>query len=785
MSLVGLVFAAGLVLPIWWLTTTSPSGVPGLGAYPSAFIGDTVLLPTGCLMLVIGIQRLRSAPWERALATIGAGVAATVAVIVQAVWLSDPKARPNWTLPRPGHFDGAGWWHAFYFTVMSIVLVSLTVLFLARVRHGRSTADTVVKQISSGTGAAVLLTVLGSYTALVIHDNFAGRLNRASTSSLVLVGVAIALVAVLTTLAYGPLIAVLARPALVALGGVAAILSIVTTPLSSRMFLGMPAAAVGCMIAVLIVENHLVLTSRRNALYLSTWEIFGASVIAGIGVAAWMLLSTPLSQHDPVRISVIAVTAILLLLATFSGILGRRATAVFPITFAGILVVAVAAAAIWYYAIPALAIQRSPGAAAIVGLISAGVGIVVGLSTFAIKARTDGILGVPANMAKPGSRLAADRVPAAGIALALIALFAVGGFLATLAFVLATNRNLPFPAQGPWVGHELELLAIGAFAVLVAAVVFVVNAWSDVSGVRYIATVVAQITVPAVVSAFLIIVMVGQQVRALLIVEATAAGILVFLWTWNSVTNNVWLMQGRGMGPVEVASSLSLAVLAGSTTAWVLTEGVEAGGHVRSPGRAVVAAVIALVMAGVLVVLIGAARSVRLRHYTELPPWRGLTQDALCCWAIVLILIFPVIYLGTVTTFWSGVAAALPIVGLFAFPFYWIMKANREHPGVEARRLIKPRSRANALLAENQSRSLRRFLTDQRALTRAFRNPCGEESEEFIRVLSAHTRNQNRIATVMILIPIAGALQLLIGLAADNTWLTQMATRVSWHSIDG
>ena len=98
-------------------------GVPGLGGLPKCLYRRHGFAADWLLMLVIDIQRLRPAPWERAAATIGAGVAAMVAVIVQTVWLSDPKARPNWTLPQPGHFDAAGWWHTVYFTVMSIVLL--------------------------------------------------------------------------------------------------------------------------------------------------------------------------------------------------------------------------------------------------------------------------------------------------------------------------------------------------------------------------------------------------------------------------------------------------------------------------------------------------------------------------------------------------------------------------------------------------------------------------------------------------------------------------------------
>jgi hypothetical protein len=108
---------------------------------------------------------------------------------------------------------------------------------------------------------------------------------------------------------------------------------------------------------------------------------------------------------------------------------------------------------------------------------------------------------------------------------------------------------------------------------------------------------------------------------------------------------------------------------------------------------------------------------------------------------------------------WSGLVVALPIITFFAVPFMWIMKANRDHPEVEAFRLIRPRSKAKAIIADMQGRSLQRFRRDQLVLVKAAGQPCRPKSEDFIRVLGAHTRNQNRIAGGMIVLPIAGALQ--------------------------
>jgi ABC-type branched-subunit amino acid transport system permease subunit len=243
-----LLFLAGLVLPSWWLVSASPRGVPGLGAYPSAYIGDTVLLPAACLLLAIGIGKLPPARRERTFAAFGAAVAAVTAIVAQADWLYDPTTQPDWTMPRTGHFDAAGWWHAAYFTAMTVTLVVLIAVFLARARAGRLAGSAAVAEISSGMGAALLLTALGAYAALAIHDDLAGPPGRSAVSSLVLDGLALALIALLAGAAYGRRARVLQRPALLALGGIAAIV-LTTTPAVTWLPAGIPAAAVCCTIS--------------------------------------------------------------------------------------------------------------------------------------------------------------------------------------------------------------------------------------------------------------------------------------------------------------------------------------------------------------------------------------------------------------------------------------------------------------------------------------------------------------------------------------------------------
>lgn len=239
-----MLFLAGLVLPVWWLVSAAPPGLPGLGAYPSAYLGDPLLLPVGCLVLLIGIRRLRAARREWLLAVVAALVALVSAVSVQAEWLEDPTTQPNWTMPHTGRFDAAGWWHAVYFTGMSMVLVVLTTVFLARVRADRRDGGRAATAVSSGTGAVAVLTAWGSYAALSVHDDFSGSVGSPSTiSSFALVGVVLLLATGLTVAAYGRLAKVLSGPTLIAAAGIGVIDMLITGPVLGRIALGAVLAA--------------------------------------------------------------------------------------------------------------------------------------------------------------------------------------------------------------------------------------------------------------------------------------------------------------------------------------------------------------------------------------------------------------------------------------------------------------------------------------------------------------------------------------------------------------
>ncbi len=258
---VAVAFLAGLVLPVWWLVSAQHAGVPGLGAFPSAYLGDTVLLPLGCVLTAAGIRKLAPAPRERAVGLASAAAAAVLSVGVQADWLRDPSTQPNWTLPHSGELDAAGWWHAAYFTGMSVLLVVLTMVFLTRARAGRLAGDPAVREVSSGTGAALVLAGWVSYTALAVRDDLSGPLASSAVSVLVVVGAVLLIAGAAIRFAYGRMALVLIRPALAAAGCAVAVTAFAVTPLTVQAVLSAPVAVLACTITA---AAHLRRPGRRR-----------------------------------------------------------------------------------------------------------------------------------------------------------------------------------------------------------------------------------------------------------------------------------------------------------------------------------------------------------------------------------------------------------------------------------------------------------------------------------------------------------------------------------------
>ena len=180
---VGVCLAAGFgVLAVLWFTRGSwwgapPAHVAGMFHYPSAYLGDSILLPVAAALMTTGVKLLPPAKHER-LTTVLAGVlAAASAVLAQAFWLADDHPVTNWTLPEPHRFNAAGVWHAIYFVVVSTTLVVLVSLLSRRISaalcgNGRG----LVEEMLRGVGSSLVLCCLLTYAVLATHDSLAPAL---------------------------------------------------------------------------------------------------------------------------------------------------------------------------------------------------------------------------------------------------------------------------------------------------------------------------------------------------------------------------------------------------------------------------------------------------------------------------------------------------------------------------------------------------------------------------------------------------------------------------------
>jgi hypothetical protein len=188
------------------------ANVPGLMHFPSAFIGDAILLPFAAGLLGLGVTRLPrvAGSW---LLGIGAALAGAVGTVsTQVLWLADDHPRLNWTLPRPHFWNAAGIWHLVYSAAVSALVVFLVVELLLRLRAQA------VPKIATGPGATFVWMLVLSYVALVVHDSAAPT--AASRTTVVAMGVSMAVGVLVCVAALGRRAVVLARPA--ALGALTA-----------------------------------------------------------------------------------------------------------------------------------------------------------------------------------------------------------------------------------------------------------------------------------------------------------------------------------------------------------------------------------------------------------------------------------------------------------------------------------------------------------------------------------------------------------------------------------
>lgn len=116
-------FIGFFVMLMFWLNDSQNPDIPGFFYYKAATYGDGICLPllTGCMAmyLLFGYDNIVEYIRQSKKISIVIGiVGAVTGISVQYSWLASDEITFNWTIPRLHYFTPAGWYHAFYFSLM-------------------------------------------------------------------------------------------------------------------------------------------------------------------------------------------------------------------------------------------------------------------------------------------------------------------------------------------------------------------------------------------------------------------------------------------------------------------------------------------------------------------------------------------------------------------------------------------------------------------------------------------------------------------------------------------
>lgn len=117
------------VMLFFWMFGDKTQEIKGLFSYYAATIGDAIFL-TGLIVFgwyfINANKKDFSIRRERTIRKISKTMFG-VGILVQLSWLFDKNIEPNWTIPYAHHFTVAGWYHAFYFSVMFGVVTYIAI----------------------------------------------------------------------------------------------------------------------------------------------------------------------------------------------------------------------------------------------------------------------------------------------------------------------------------------------------------------------------------------------------------------------------------------------------------------------------------------------------------------------------------------------------------------------------------------------------------------------------------------------------------------------------------
>lgn len=102
------------------------TGLKGLFSYKSAYIGDSLFLPifVGSMYSYVNLHDILESNHKKYGNGFGI-IGLIIGVIIQVSWLFNKNIEPNWSIPKPNHFNYVGWYHAGYFIFMFFICFKL------------------------------------------------------------------------------------------------------------------------------------------------------------------------------------------------------------------------------------------------------------------------------------------------------------------------------------------------------------------------------------------------------------------------------------------------------------------------------------------------------------------------------------------------------------------------------------------------------------------------------------------------------------------------------------
>ncbi len=189
----GVLSAGFCSLGLIWLVGDWEEGQPGFPDYVSGTVGDAVLLPALVYFLAWSRERVvgtvGESPSLRASLTY-ALLGAVPGAAVMASWLLDDDARLNWSLPEPGRFSLAGWWHAVFLVLVCGLLAEHALTAILGLRRLRSTAAATHQTYVRHPVVPSISALAVAFCGLAVYDSLPSATTFASISTMSSVSVA-------------------------------------------------------------------------------------------------------------------------------------------------------------------------------------------------------------------------------------------------------------------------------------------------------------------------------------------------------------------------------------------------------------------------------------------------------------------------------------------------------------------------------------------------------------------------------------------------------------------